>query len=150
MSTLKVIDKGAAVRRKNLAKLRSKKVSVGLIDKVGGVGTGSITNASKAFFFEFGTANQPPRPALRTMSIANRKHVSKHFRQSILKIGIGKETIHTSLRKLGQHGVDEFQFYLEVWDDPPNAPSTALNKGFDDPGIETYEMIEAVSFEVTT
>lgn len=101
--------------------------------------------AQVAFWNEFGTTKIPPRPFFRTM-IANQ---SKGW--SVL---VGKAAVHYKydgqmvLKLMGEKIAEQLQQSIIGWQEPPNAPYTVEQKGFNKPLIHTGHMQNSIGYEV--
>lgn len=102
--------------------------------------------ASVAFFNEYGTTKIPPRPFFRSM--IEEKSVewpdlmaraAKHFDYDGQKV----------LEAVGQVVAEELQQSIVGWQEPPNAPYTVAQKGFNKPLIHTGHMQNSIDFEVS-
>lgn len=101
--------------------------------------------AQVAFWNEFGTNRTPARPFFRTM-IAKE---SKGWPELL-----GKAAVHTSyntrkaLSLIGEKINDDLKTSIVNWQDPPNAQSTVDRKGFNDPLIDTGDMLRSTTYNV--
>lgn len=102
--------------------------------------------AQVAFWNEFGTATgTPARPFFRTM-VQNESpgwglliaRAAKHYNYNA----------STVLQFMGVKISEQLQQSIVGWDTPPNAESTAAEKGFNNPLIRTGHMQNSVDFEV--
>ncbi|STM78061.1 Uncharacterised protein [Escherichia coli] len=54
----------------------------------------------------------------------------------------------TALVCMGEHIKGQLQMSVRDWESPPNAASTARQKGFNNPLIETGHMMDSVDYSV--
>lgn len=87
----------------------------------------------------------PPRPFLRTAVAANKDEWAKVFGGTLKSSGYSAAT---ALATVGQQMVSDIQESIEKYSDPPNAPSTIRQKGYDNPLQRTRHMKYSVDAEV--
>lgn len=102
--------------------------------------------AEVAFINEYGDPlhNIPARPFMRQTISKNKSDWIKNIYSSISS---GKD-ISQSLSFLGEKIVGDIQDSIINFSDPPNAPYTIQKKGFNDPLVETGNMIKSVTKRV--
>ncbi|MCW5001068.1 hypothetical protein M7963_06020 [Enterobacter roggenkampii] len=96
---------------------------------------------------EFGNPanNQPPRPYFRN---AIAEHEGEWQEAMATLIGSGGDT-RDVLSLLGEIIVDDIKGSIRQLDTPPLSPVTIARKGFDKPLIDTSNMLNSVSYEVS-
>ncbi|EFH7980216.1 hypothetical protein KR450_20170 [Escherichia coli] len=96
---------------------------------------------------EFGNPanNQPPRPYFRN---AIAEHEGEWQEAMATLIGNGGDT-RDVLSLLGEIIVDDIKESIRQLDAPPLSPVTIARKGFDKPLIDTSNMLNSVSYEVS-
>ncbi|EMZ2610088.1 hypothetical protein ABDB89_004074 [Escherichia coli O80:H26] len=96
---------------------------------------------------EFGNPahNQPPRPFFRN---AIAEHEGEWQEAMATLIGNGGDT-RDVLSLLGEIIVDDIKESIRQLDAPPLSPVTIARKGFDKPLIDTSNMLNSVSYEVS-
>lgn len=96
---------------------------------------------------EFGNPanNQPPRPFFRN---AIAEHEGEWQEAMATLIGNGGDT-RDVLSLLGEIIVDDIKGSIRQLDAPPLSPVTIARKGFDKPLIDTSNMLNSVSYEVS-
>lgn len=96
---------------------------------------------------EFGNPanNQPPRPFFRN-AISN--HETEWQDETASLIENGDETREV-LSLLGEIIVDDIKGSIRSLESPPLSPVTIARKGFDKPLIDTSNMLNSVSYEVS-
>lgn len=96
---------------------------------------------------EFGNPanNQPPRPFFRN---AIAEHEGEWQEAMATLIGNGGDTPDV-LSLLGEIIVDDIKESIRQLDAPPLSPVTIARKGFDKPLIDTSNMLNSVSYEVS-
>ncbi|HDC2634993.1 TPA: hypothetical protein O7120_004792 [Salmonella enterica] len=96
---------------------------------------------------EFGNPanNQPPRPYFRNAIAA---HEGEWQEAMTTLIGNGGDT-RDALSLLGEIIVDDIKESIRTLDAPPLSPVTIARKGFDQPLIDTSNMLNSVSYEVS-
>ena len=101
--------------------------------------------AQAAFWLEFGTKNQPPRPAIRTM-VAEK---SPRWGESLAYLA--KVTNYDATRMLTNMGegiLGQMRESIVNWTSPPNAKLTQEIKGKDKPWIDEGILLNSISYEV--
>ena len=102
--------------------------------------------AQVAAWNNYGTSRIPERPFM-DIAIENiRKNIGRIVTDSINPITL--EIDETSLNKIGEFMVLEIQNVIDELKEPPNAPSTLLQKQGDNPLIDTEFMINSVEHKV--
>ncbi|MBY6247559.1 hypothetical protein [Citrobacter werkmanii] len=96
---------------------------------------------------EFGNPahNQPPRPFFRN---AIAEHEEEWKQQTALLIESGDD-IGEIFSTLGEIIVNDIRQSIITLDTPPLSPVTIARKGFDNPLIDTKNMLDSVSYEVS-
>ncbi|MDZ9097532.1 hypothetical protein SND70_15920 [Escherichia coli] len=96
---------------------------------------------------EFGNPahNQPPRPFFRN---AIAEHEEEWKEQAALLIERGDD-IEEVFSMLGTIIAADIQQSIRSLDSPPLSPVTIARKGFDKPLIDTKNMLDSVSYEVS-
>lgn len=84
--------------------------------------------AEVGYVNEYGTDIIPTRPFFRS-AIANERSVLPKMAASLL----GKNDPETALRLIGEHMVGALSDSVQTWSEPPNAPSTIREKGYNAP-----------------
>lgn len=99
--------------------------------------------ASVAYWNEYGTKRIPPRPFFRTAILENKGKWKDHFYNSVSKIGL-----QGGIKSLGELVIKDVKQSILSWSTPPNAPSTIKHKGFNNPLIDTFKMVNSVDMEI--
>lgn len=96
---------------------------------------------------EFGNPanNQPPRPYFRN-AIAEHEGEWQEAMATLIENGGDPRD---ALSLLGEIIVDDIKESIRQLDSPPLSPVTIARKGFDKPLIETSNMLNSVSYEVS-
>ncbi len=102
----------------------------------------------RAIYNNFGTEDIPERPFLNNALRDNKSSYSWMIRKGALAAIIRRKPIADTMEDIGKKMVDDIQHEIITLHTPPNADSTVAKKGFNDPLIETYEMVETVDYEV--
>lgn len=146
---------GIAELEKKLAALESKQVDWGYVN--GGIHSkAGIPYANLAMLLEYGGFNIPSRPAFRD-SIERLK--SNHLRfESSVKPFLGqylidKKSLQSVLGIAGTHLSNRYSESMEYWvingsDNRDNKDSTIAIKGFNQPFVETGELISHVDYRI--
>ena len=104
----------------------------------------AIPVAQVALFNEYGGGHTPPRPFMdKTFRWYNKK-----WRKSIERLVYDTMNLKTTLEDLGPAVVSDIQGVINDLDTPPNAPSTVKAKGFNNPLIDSGQMLNSVRYEV--
>lgn len=97
-----------------------------------------------ASLLEYGTLRIPPRPFMRNCV---QKRAARWSR--IIAAGIRARILSNFiLDTLGKEMVEDIQREMDDFSDPPNAPATIRQKGFNNPLIDTGRLRDAVTYEV--
>ncbi|WP_105463049.1 hypothetical protein [Escherichia coli] len=96
---------------------------------------------------EFGNPahNQPPRPFFRN-AIAEHEEEWKEHAALLIERG---DDIEEVFSMLGTIIAADIQQSIRSLDSPPLSPVTIARKGFDNPLIDTKNMLDSVSYEVS-
>lgn len=96
---------------------------------------------------EFGNPanNQPPRPYFRN-AIAEHEGEWQEAMATLIENGGDTRDV---LSLLGEIIVDDIKESIRQLDSPPLSPVTIARKGFDKPLIDTSNMLNSVSYEVS-
>lgn len=104
--------------------------------------------AQVGYIQEYGApeAKIPPRPFFRAVI-----NEGKQTWTSILAAGVEhyQGDVKSALALLGDQIVGELSQSVRDWSSPPNAPATIARKGFNKPLIDTGQMANSFSYEVT-
>lgn len=101
--------------------------------------------AQVAFWNEFGTTKIPPRPFFRAMIAKESPGWS---------VLVGKAAAYYQydgkmvLKLMGEKIAEQLQQSIVGWQEPPNAPYTVEQKGFNKPLIHTGHMQNSIGYEV--
>lgn len=102
--------------------------------------------AQVALWNEFGTKHSPARPFMRDTI----ERESPRWGERLAKFA--KATDYDgqkTMTLMGERMVGQIQRTINEFRDPPNAPATVKQKGFNKPLIETSHMLRSVAYEVT-
>jgi len=146
----KVIDKGYNNYKKSFQDLNSKKVDVGVFEESG------ENVLIKAIVNEYGTTKAgknrniviPERSFLRSTFNKNYKKISKKFSKIPKLIRSGRFDVMRELKLIGLYQKNQVKKTIIDFKDPANALSTIKNKGFDNPLIETGQLLKSISFKI--
>ncbi len=111
----------------------------GDINHPGGTGFGSKSTGPHVIKI-------PPRPWLDVGVATGEREYAKIIKESAAK---GKN-LSFALEKVGVVAAGKVKEYMIELKTPPNAPSTIRKKGVDNPLIETGQLMQSVTSEVTT
>lgn len=104
----------------------------------GGIGAGTVT---------------PPRPFMRAgfiVYLRNNKDFANTVARHFTSVALGTSTWEQVYAQMGPQLVKALQAIMYAWNNPSNAPMTQSLKGFNDPLLETGELIAAVDWRVGT
>jgi hypothetical protein len=102
--------------------------------------------AQNAFWQEFGTKNMPARPFLRRTIDAH----SGKWGENLGRIAVAQHyDVRRTLTLMGEGIKGQIVQTIVELTDPPLAPSTVAQKGFDKPLIETGLLQRSVDYEIT-
>jgi phage-related protein len=112
-----------------------------------------INVATAAYQNEYGAQKTPARPAFRQTARSHvvRRQIQK-FEQRLKMMaaanGLTNSAVVTASTELGQALADSLREMLERWSQPPNAPRTIADKGFNKPLTATMQTQESISARV--
>ena len=104
----------------------------------------AIPVADVALFNEYGGGHTPPRPFMDKTF----RWYHKKWKSNIEKLIYDTMNFKAVLEDLGPAVVHDIQSVIEDFDTPPNAPSTIKAKGFNNPLIDSGQMLNSVRYEV--
>lgn len=99
---------------------------------------------------EFHDIEIPARPFIRSTVDERRETYGNVAKALMDKIIAKEETTFNALSKLGMLVESEIRMKIITLREPPNAPSTVLRKGSDNPLIDTGNMLNNVRYAVKT
>ena len=100
--------------------------------------------AMVAFWNEYGTKTSPVRAFFRTTVSEQKKNWVLSV-QNLMKMHNDPQRV---MGLIGEHMKGNIAQSIATWSDPPNAPYTVAQKGFDAPLRDTMQMLRSISFEV--
>jgi hypothetical protein len=103
--------------------------------------------AQVAFWNEFGTVNQVPRPFFRRMIAEESKHWGDDVAKAMKALNYDAASAFASI---GESIKDALVVSINEFSSPALRPSTIKRKGFSKPLIDTGKMRDAVAYRVTT
>ncbi len=104
---------------------------------------GPVSNL--ATFHEFGTSRAPARPFFRLSNKRNRQKYKLLLRAKSLNVMRGNTNYLSMFKTLGFVSGNDVRSSIKSLFSPRNASSTIKKKGFDNPLIETGEMLNSVT-----
>lgn len=139
--------------KKSFAKAEMLEDQVGWqADAVYGSDNENLPMAQVANWIEEGVAskNIPPRPYMRVgfKSALSKGANDASFKRIVTSVANGQD-VFKALHKEGDSFRQTLRQVMIDWDTPRNAPTTVELKGFDDPLIETSELISNITSKTT-
>lgn len=101
-----------------------------------------------AIYNEFGTANIPERPFLRTAISEEKKKVAKFISRRIGRAIEGKMPMELALSQIGIKGQSLVRNKITRLKEPPNSPATIDKKGSSNPLIDTGLMRQSIAWKI--
>ena len=149
MSMKFTVDKRAWLDlKKSFAKAEMYEDQLGWQDSSYGSDNENLPHAQVAQWIEEGVAskNIPPRPYMRVglRGALMKGSNDASFKRIITAVANGQD-VFKALHKEGDSFRQTLRQVMIDWDTPPNSPTTIELKGFDDPLIESSELISNVS-----
>lgn len=149
MSMKLTVDKSPWLAlKKSFAKAEMFEDQLGWQDTSYGSDNDSLPHAQVAQWIEEGVAskNIPPRPYMRVglRGALMKGSNDASFKRIITAVANGQD-VFKALHKEGDSFRQTLRQVMMDWDTPPNAPTTIELKGFDDPLIESSELISNVT-----
>lgn len=126
---------------KVFSKISSDVVAVGIFDP---------ENAKKAKYNEYGTSTIPARPFLTTALETNKREIAKKTRKLAMKSLLPFANVDAAEAELGEELAEMVKDSIRNGPWVPNAPSTIAKKGRNQPLIDTGEMLDSVTYKITT
>lgn len=128
-------------------------MSVGVNDVPGGISSGPLTGqelVTVTGYLEYGTKNMPARPFIQTTFDNHSESWSESMVDYVNAINRGdnakaKRIMVATARGAARDMVDT----LEAGPWAPNAPSTVKEKGFNQPLVNTEQLVESITTLVT-
>ena len=139
--------------KKSFAKAEMLEDQVGWqADAVYGSDNENLPMAQVAQWLEEGVAskNIPPRPFMRVgfKAALSKGANDASFKRIVTAVANGQD-VFKALHKEGDSFRQTLRQVMIDWDTPRNAPTTVELKGFDDPLIETSELISNITSKTT-
>lgn len=139
-------DKMRDELNKALNKLNTDKfITVGVHESDNARGGDSMTNARLGAIQHYGNDHIPARPWLDTGVASGTPNIVDTISDG-LEDGLEMDQI---LNRVGVVAVAAVQDYMTEIDTPPNAPSTIAKKGSANPLIDTGELKQSVTYDIT-
>lgn len=118
-----------------------------------------VPMAQLASWLEFGHRNggmfdgtiTPPRPFMRagfTVYLKNNPEFASLVHANIISVMTGKKTWTKMYSDIAPEMAKALKMVMESWDDPRNGPITISLKGFDNPLIESEELVNSIQWRV--
>ena len=154
MSMKVIVDKSVWNNlKKSFAKAEMLEDQIGWqVDAVYGSDNENLPMAQVAQWLEEGVAskNIPPRPFMRVgfKAALSKGANDASFKRIVTAVANGQD-VFKALHKEGDSFRQTLRQVMIDWDTPRNAPTTVELKGFDDPLIESSELISNVSVKTT-
>lgn len=145
-------DRGWDDIKREVKRLRGKKVRVGVLSEAASatMGTDASANlAEYATYNEFGTKHIPERSFMRSTFDENRSEYERAVKRGVKTIGAGIFTAETLCNQLGVRMQADIEGKIQSHPPPPNAPSTIAQKG-EGKGtlIDSSNLVTSISFDV--
>lgn len=152
---IKINKKGFLNLKEQLKTLNEIGIDVGWFETTYGPQNDNLTHAQVAAWDEVGReANKfsgkiPPRPFFRVgyKNFLKSDKAKQSFIEVINSVVAGNN-VFQALSKEGAYLTKQLQKIMDEWDTPPNARLTQQLKGFNDPLVETHELIDNATFKV--
>ena len=127
----------------------NKVLKVGILENATNADTGASI-AEYAYFNEFGTKNIPARPFFRNAISDNTDVWAGSIKNQLKTMGVtDKNVVEKALKKTGQLMRSDIQQSISKGGFEPLAPATIKKKGKATPLIDSRDMFNAISYEVT-
>jgi hypothetical protein len=139
-------DQGWERIQREIRSMDGKSVTAGLHEK--DAGEEDPNAVMRGYYNEIGAGNNPARPFLRTTHDERKYSWARTMQKDFARVIDGLISGQGMMESIGEIAAADIRQSIVRWDDPPNAPRTIAQKGFDDPLIETGEMRDAVDYEV--
>lgn len=127
----------------------NKAVKVGILENATNADTGAGI-AEYAYYNEFGTKNIPPRPFFRNAISDNADTWAGSIKNQLKTMGVtDKNVVEKALKRTGQLMRSDIQQSISIGGFKPLKPATIKRKGKATPLVDTGDMRNAISYEVT-
>jgi len=136
---------------KGISNQGNQQLKFGILE--GATNSEGMSLATIMFWNEYGTKNIPPRPAVRTTVDSEKANWSNSL-VTMMKAQHPNYDFEGAMEVIGDIASKDIQEAIQTWSDPPNAPGTIASKKkkgyspYDQPLVETGDMLRAVSYEV--
>jgi len=92
----------------------------------------------------------PPRPFMHVGLLRALKSSPylKMYSQLLQKIMLGKLTVNAAYSQIGKFASEDLKQIISEWSSPPNALSTQIIKGFNDPLVDSGKMMNSSKFKI--
>ena len=141
------VDKGAKRIRKDMNKLDSAYVTVGVHEGAGAYPSG-VPVATVAFWNEFGTRSAPARPFFRSAIDEKINDIISYIDEMRAEIINGKCTPKHALEKIGFYVQEIIKAKILSNVPPPNAPGTLARKAGTKTLVDSRLLLRSIAFEV--
>jgi hypothetical protein len=138
--------------KKVLNELKEHKITIGFQGQSGSAlhPEANVPMAKVAKWHEYGTAEIPARPFLRTTAKQNKKEFKDANKKAISDVIDQRAKPEEVLERLGQIGADAAKKVVlnaSDWAEPLSS-STVKRKGFSAPLVDTGSMVDAISWAI--
>ncbi len=132
---------------KELKKLRNAYTDIGIHE--GAIGKDGEELVIRAAVNELGSSKTPSRPYMRSWFDGELKRIKAFSERLLGKVADGRMSADDALKRLGKFGVNGIRDSIQLFNAPPNAPSTVKKKGHNDPLIDTRELLNNIKSKET-
>lgn len=118
-----------------------------------------LPTAQLASWLEYGHRNggmfegtvTPPRPFMRAgfaVYLRDNPEFSAFVYSRMMAIASGTKSWDAAFREIAPYMAKALEMIMRAWNDPRNSQATIALKGFDDPLIETGELVDSIQWRV--
>lgn len=149
---IRTTDRDLGLNRimEDVAWLASHNISVGVQGEMTYENTGEASLADIAYWNEYGTEDGriPERPAFRTAYENNQDELNSQIENLFDSVLTGQANPRQGLERIGKWYVNRVRNEIIGWQTPRNADSTIRKKGFNNPLVDTYRLVKAVTLRI--
>lgn len=146
----KDVDKGWDRIKKEVQKMKTAHVNIGVLSKAPSYPDGGPNLADVATWMEFGVPSKsiPARPFMAQTFDTNVGGILSYLKRQKDAIMAGQATVDSALNMLGLWYVGKTKETIVGGDFAPNAPRTIKQKGSSRPLVDTRHLSNSINYEV--
>lgn len=144
---MKVRDLGWERILREISEMDGREVTAGLHEEDASAGQ-EPNEVQRGVYNEFGTDKAPARSFVRSTHDSKKRDWANKMTRDFNDLLEGRVDPSQLLENVGSEASQDIRNTAVNMTDPPNAPSTIRKKGFDDPLVETGQMVNAINYKI--